>query len=293
MKKTIFALLITILLAASSPAPEKFLGDAFEGYGYALTGVSVHDPAEPGLIYSPKEGTKLVAVEIIVSNISGDMLGVNPLNATLVDSEGFTYQTELGGVDEQIPTLDIFAGEKVRGFIAFQVPENATPASIKYSLDFMGNKVLKASLMPPSEGHEPVLETSSDEPAQELPKLGEEVQRFGYTLTATTVEDPATPGILFTPRESYRLVAVEIILGNVDNDEFSVNPLNSYLIDADGFVYAVELGGSNDQIDTTKLGTGEKVKGWVAFNIPEDATPAGIRYQTNYSSDYLYTGLGE
>ena len=278
----------------NTPVPELYLGDAVEKYGYALTGVSVQDPATPGMFYTPEDGTKLVAIEVIIRNISGDMLGVNPLYATLVDSEGFTYQTELGGAEEQIPTLDLNHGERVRGLIAFQVPENAVPASIKYSFEIFGSKVLKASLVPPPDGHEPISETPVDESTEPLPKLGDVVEQFGYSITAVTVEDPTTPGMFYDPKQGYKLVAPEIIISNVSGDALSVNPLYSYLIDSEGFVYAVELGGRDGQIDTTDLNAGEKVKGWVAFSIPKEATPTAIKYQIKvFSSNYLYTGLGE
>jgi hypothetical protein len=277
-----------------TPVPELYLGDTVENYGYALTGVSIQDPAIPGMLYTPEEGTKLVAIEVIISNLSGDMLSVNPLNATLVDSEGFTYQTELGGVDEQISTLDLNIGEKVRGLIAFQVPESTISASIKYSVETFGSNILQASLTPPPDGHEPITESQSEVSTQSLPKLGDVVEQYDYSLTAVTVEDPASPGILFEPKQGYKLVAIEIIIGNVSGDVLSVNPLNSYLIDNNGFVYSTELGGRDGQIDTVDLNPGEKVKGWVAFTIPEDASPAAIKYQVEMMSNkYLISGLGK
>ena len=99
--------------------------------------------------------------------------------------------------------------------------------------------------------------------------------------------------MLYTPKEGYKLVAVEIILGNVSGSEpLGVNPMNAYLIDNKGFVYTVELGGRDDQIDTIDLATGEKVKGWVAFTIPEGAIPTSVKYSVEYFSDnFLQTGL--
>lgn len=273
---------------------DLYLGDTVENYGYALTGISVQDPATPGRLYTPEEGTKFVAVEIVVSNIFGNVLSVNPLNATLVDSEGFTYQAKLGGAEEQISTLDLSIGEKVRGVVAFQVPTDAVPASIKFSVERFGNKILQASLAPPPEGHEPISETPGENPTLSLPKLGDVVEQFGYSITAVTVEDPAKAGRRLDVKQGYKLVAVEIIVGNVSGNTLSVNPLRSYLIDSNGFVYTVELGGRDGQIATTDINSGEKVKGWVAFMIPEDAIPAGVKYQVQiFSSNYLLTGLGE
>ena len=84
------------------PATELYLGDAVSDYGYALTAISVQDPATPGMFYTAVAGTKLIAVEVVISNLSGDMLTVNPLFATLLDKDGFTYDAELAGVDDQL-----------------------------------------------------------------------------------------------------------------------------------------------------------------------------------------------
>lgn len=110
--------------------------DTVEQYGYLLSAVTAEDPTTPGRLYTPKEGKKLVAIEIIVGNVSGEPLHVNPLDATLVDSEGFTYEVELGGRDGQLMCCpDLSPGEKVKGWVAFEIPEGATPATIKFEVE--------------------------------------------------------------------------------------------------------------------------------------------------------------
>ena len=84
--------------------------------------------------------------------------------------------------------------------------------------------------------------------------------------------------MFYTPKQGYKLVAVEIVLGNVSGSEaLSVNPLYTYLVDSNGFVYDAELGGKDDQINTIDLAIGEKAKGWVTFTIPENASPFSIK----------------
>jgi len=68
-----------------------------------------------------------------------------------------------------------------------------------------------------------------------LPKLGETLVERGYSLTALQVKDPAEPGILYGKEEGKRLIAVEIIVGNVDGKPVSSNILNATLVDTDGF----------------------------------------------------------
>jgi len=132
----------------ATETPKPRLGDVVEQYGYSLAAVAVEDPAKPGMFASVEDGEKVVAIEIIVGNISGEKIGVNPLNASLVDDEGYVYEVELGGRDgDQIDVADVNPGEKVRGWVAFVIPENATPTSIKYSVDVFSTKVLQTGVL--------------------------------------------------------------------------------------------------------------------------------------------------
>lgn len=122
---------------------------------------------------------------------------------------------------------------------------------------------------------------ATEEPteATPLPSLGDTVEQDGYSLSATQVADPATPGMLYDEEPGTRLVAVEIVVGNTGREEVSANPLYASLIDAEGYSHSVELAAVDNQIDTVTLGEGEKVKGWVGFVIPEDAEPAVLKYE--------------
>lgn len=133
------------------------------------------------------------------------------------------------------------------------------------------------------------------EPAPESVGLGEMLTQGDYTFGATQLEDPATkPGYFYEAEEGMRLVAVEIIVGNVSADEVSSNPLYSVLVDTEGFTYQPELAGVEGQIETLNLSPGEKSKGWVGFIIPNDAAPATIKYEFEmFPSLYLAVSLVE
>jgi hypothetical protein len=283
----------TALPPTATQPPEYFLGDAIQTDGYAITALSVADPATPGMLYQAEAGKKLVAVEVVVSNVSGDALSVNPLNSTLVDDGGFVYQTELGGVDGQISAMVINKGEQVRGWLSFKIPEGAKAATLKYSFDFLGSDMLQVPLTPAPADHTPI--TVAVTPNSPTSKLGETVEQSGYSLSAITVEDPTTPGMFYTQKQGYKLVAVEFVVGNVSATEaLSVNPLYAYLVDSNGFVYSVELLGRDGQIDTLDLNTGEKAQGWVSFTIPENATPSYIKYELQFfTGDSMMTGLAK
>lgn len=117
----------------AASAPTTKLGDTVEKDGYSLSATAIQDPCAPSIIYEPKEGKRVIGVEIVLGNVSGaEPLSINPLYATLIDTEGYTYDPELGGCEEQIATGDLNPGEKVRGIVGFELPVGAMPASIRY-----------------------------------------------------------------------------------------------------------------------------------------------------------------
>jgi len=117
------------------------LGEASSVAGYSLSALSVVDPSQPGVLYTPEEGLRLISIEIIVRNESGaESLSVNPLYAYLVDNYGFVYAVELGSSDlGQIDTLDLAVGEAAKGYVTFEVPERHSALYIRYVTDYWGD----------------------------------------------------------------------------------------------------------------------------------------------------------
>lgn len=270
----------------TNPPTTKDLGDVVELNQYIIQAIAVEDPATPGMLYQAESGKKLVAVELVVGNISGPTVTVNPLNATLLDADGFTYRPVLGGRDGQIELVDLGPGERVRGWISFDIPNASKPDGIKYSVTLANT--LQTGLTP-SQGGQAADQLPTRTPLK-LPKLGDVVEQDGYSLTAVTIEDPAKPGVIFRPEIGKRLLAVEVIVGNVSGAKITVNPLNATLVDGDGFLYRPTLGGRDDQIELVELNMGEKVKGWISFQIPPEAKLEGIKYNVS-GNITLETGL--
>jgi hypothetical protein len=276
-----------------TPTVELYLGDAVQNYGYALTVLSVADPATPSMSYQAEAGKKLVALELLLSNISGDLMNVSADNATLLDTDGFLYPAELWAIEDEIGTVDLNPGEQTTGWIGFKIDENAIPAKIKFLTHTFADQIIQASLNPPPEGHKTI--TISLTPTIPSSKLGDVVEQFGYSLSATNVEDPTTPSDFYESRQGYKLVSVEISLGNVSEAKsLSVIYYFASLVDNNGFVYEAEHGERDGEINMLDLNVGERAKGWVSFTIPENATPAYLKYQLGFfSKDYLITGLAK
>lgn len=267
------------------PLQKANLGDLIEQEGYSFVAVTLEDPAPPGLIYSPTDGTKLVAVEVVIGNVSGEVITTNPLNATLLDTEGFAYQAELAGRDDQLVLVDLEPGERVKGWIAFEIPESSEADIIKYEVETFSSLVLQSGLRTVNgeliANSDVPLTVSGDVEREVTSKLGDLIEHEGYSLVAEVVENPTTPGMLYTPMEGRKLIAVQIVVGNESGEMITVNPLNATLVDTDGYVYEAETGGRDEQIELVDLAQGERVRGWVAFEIPDNSTPESIKYQVS------------
>ena len=112
--------------------------------------------------------------------------------------------------------------------------------------------------------------------------LGDQVEMEGYTLGALTVENPATrPGVFYQPQPGTKLIAVEIVVGNVAGEQFNSNPLYATLVDADGFLVGAGNTILEGEMEMLEVNPGERVRGWVGFIILEGSQPAILKYEIN------------
>lgn len=88
----------------------------------AAAWVTVSKPrvAEPDVPGGPK-GTRY-AVRVTVIGVSG-RFDVNPRVFSARDNAGDTFDADVGGVDDQIDSSSVAVGDKLRGRVAFDVPE--------------------------------------------------------------------------------------------------------------------------------------------------------------------------
>jgi len=117
------------------PSPAR-LGEVVEQSGYSLLAIQIESQITSNFMGTPQAGYKTVAVEVVLSNISGEKpLNVFYSHANLVDSEGFVYEASYGNRSDRLDMVDLGVGEKVKGWIEFIIPENAVPAYLKYTVD--------------------------------------------------------------------------------------------------------------------------------------------------------------
>ena len=110
------------------------LGEWAEKDELAMVARTVEDPAKANTeTYEPKPGSRLLAVELEVGCLAGGH-EFGPQLTKLVDTRGKTYDRVPNAMadHEDLAVTVLHAGERSKGWLAFEVPEGAEPAHLVY-----------------------------------------------------------------------------------------------------------------------------------------------------------------
>ena len=132
-----------VILPAPSPTP-TIIFETVEAGGSSYTVNEIRDPAP--VEGSLDVGKRLVAVDITQVGLE-DGVSYSSRNFSVQDSEGYVY--DRSGYTELEPRFnsgELSAGQRVRGWVTFEVPELATLASIMVELNYSSPKVVIADL---------------------------------------------------------------------------------------------------------------------------------------------------
>jgi hypothetical protein len=129
-------------------------------------------------------------------------------------------------------------------------------------------------------------------PPADMPRLGQPVTAYGYSLTATEVTDPARPGMLNPPSIGRRVIAVRVTVENVSDKAVKINLLGFKVADSNGNHYSASSAAITDSLAVADLNPGQKTEGRVGFSVPRDATIVSVIYMASaYKSQILQVGL--
>lgn len=129
----------------------------------------------------------------------------------------------------------------------------------------------------------PELPTAAPDPTTVPPsiigKVGERRDAGGVALTVMGVEKAKEIGTFQKAKEGKIYLLVEVLLETTGRDEAPYNPIYFKVKDADGFEYSVMISTADNTLKSGKLAAGEKVRGVVAFEVPESATSLVLSYE--------------
>ena len=155
--KTEVEVTATALAMVTDESPEEHsdpgstrLGEWAESSGLAMVARAIEDPAVPDTTsYQPKPGTRLVAVHLELGSLSTSHLATRGA-AKLIDNRGVKHEPVFGAMAEhpEIESMEVDMGERISGWLAYELPEDAVPMFLEYKPDVWGRVIeLRVSLV--------------------------------------------------------------------------------------------------------------------------------------------------
>lgn len=120
--------------------------------------------------------------------------------------------------------------------------------------------------------------TATPEPPS-VGAIGERLEGNGVALTVLGVERVEAIGQFQKAEAGNVFIVAEVLIEGVGTDEAPYNPFYFNVKDADGFEYATALYTGERALRSGELRSGEKARGFVAFEIKADAQGLILVYE--------------
>lgn len=259
------------------PAPTAYkVGDVISIGDIVMVVLGWDSP--PGTDFSkPDEGNKFVAVDVLLVNQGSASTSVSTmLQMSLKDATAQKYDVDLTAnvaTGSSSPDGEISPGERVRGKVGFQVPQDATGLVFVFDASIFGTGKVFVELGPEPIAVEPPAQLAGEQ-EQIMFAIGDIVEIGNLTLTVNEVTSP--PGDEFNkPNAGNKFVVVDVTLGNKGAEAENISSMmQMHLKDATGQKYDLDLSASVASGGTTpdgELAPGEKMRGQAGFQVPENA----------------------
>ncbi|MFN7160572.1 MAG: DUF4352 domain-containing protein [Candidatus Gracilibacteria bacterium] len=102
--------------------------------GVTLTVSSVADYSSS--LFKADAGKKYVIADVRISNNSGKTISYNAYNFTLYDKDSYAYQMAVTDKTPLLSSGELENTRETRGYVAFEVPIDATLKDLKYEIDY-------------------------------------------------------------------------------------------------------------------------------------------------------------
>jgi hypothetical protein len=114
------------------------VGDTATASDYQITLKSVREcRVEPYLRPTPENLT--LGVELLIEGTRERDVPVSPFHAKLQDAEGNSYAATLAGCRPILPSVRVAKGEKVEGWVSFELPRAARDPMLNYEPTIIGS----------------------------------------------------------------------------------------------------------------------------------------------------------
>lgn len=133
--------------AATVPPPGEGppIGTEVEAGGSVYTVNGVEDPGPISDFNEPAEGYRYVTLDITQMAV-GDEDSAGPWDFTVQDADGFLYEWTYGAKQPEFSSIQLAPGQRIRGYLTFEVPEGAELVAVYADADFPRPPVIIADL---------------------------------------------------------------------------------------------------------------------------------------------------
>jgi hypothetical protein len=116
---------------------------ALNGYTVTVNGVEKSENFSGAAYGQVKDGYMYVAIDVTVGSTRDKGISSGCLTCSLKDDKGFKFDQNMVGYKKPLlpGDTDIPAGDKVRGWVTFEVPKTATGLVFEYSQLFESEKI--------------------------------------------------------------------------------------------------------------------------------------------------------
>lgn len=178
------------------------------------------------------------------------------------------------------------------GPVEIQVPQSGSPTVVAQVTQDVAGTSTPARSDPGQQATQPSVDT-------DLPRgaVGETVESGGFALTVRGVYDEPDPElqIILDVGEEEQYIATEVVLENRSNDSFFYASSQFKLKDSADFEYVETLDYREPAFGLGTMVPGERVRGYLSFIVPRDASGLSLIFQPGAGADYqtIYIDLGQ
>ena len=260
-----------------APPQNYKVGDiiTLKDLGLAVLGWSTPEGDE---FSKPDAGKKFVAVDMVIVNQGADPTNLSSLfQASLKDSTAQTYSSDLMATiaaKSKAPSGSLLPGEKVRGKVGFQIPEDATGLVFVFDPSLLGSGKIFVELGDnPTAVDSPI--TLPGEKPQQSYKIGDAIQLGDIVVTVNSAS-PLDGDDFNKPDPDMQFMIVDITLENKMDKPVSISSmLQMVLKDETGQLYDQDLMAqvaSKSDAPNGELAAGEKLRGKIGYEVPAGVT---------------------
>lgn len=271
-------------LPAEPDKTEFRVGDTLTVDGLEIVYVSSGEYVSDNQFLQPREGNKYIYIELACKNTSKSDKNISYFDFDCY-ADGYSADAFYTGDNALSATMS--AGRTTSGKVYFEVPVAASEIELEYEYNVFSDKKVHFIYEGTQEsGYVAETEVTASENAY---ALGDIVEASGLTISYLSCEDYVSDNMFIQPAEGNKYVSCGFEFENTSNSDQLVSSFD-FKCYADGKACeSNHLRG--DDLSTTTLSPGRKVKGTVTFEVPIEAAVVEAEYEANAwtSSHIVFT----